>query len=143
MRSELLTDVLCRTGINRGQITLLKALYKEDDDFVPIRDDGYVARSDLAKIRRMKTDQLDSLNGVLGAFGGRINETNGISGKPGIDAFIDKTRINDEMHYRLQSEAREAIENVPTLLNKFSESWSELLDPDTYIESDELVAKSE
>jgi hypothetical protein len=91
----------------------------------------------------MKPDELGSLNGVLGAFGGRINETNGVSGQPGIHAFIDKTRINDETHYRLRSDAREAIENVPTLLNKFTEPWSELLEPDTYIEADELVAKSE
>jgi hypothetical protein len=129
--------------MNRGQVTLLKALYKEDDDFVPLQHDGYAARSDLAVIRRMTPDKLDSLNGVLGAFGRRINETNSISGDPGITEFIEKNRMNGELHYRLRPEARRAIKNVPALLDKFDNPWEELLESNTCIEAADLVAESD
>jgi len=57
--------------------------------------------------------------------------------------FLKKERINDELHYQLRPEAREAIESVPALLQKFDEPWIELLESGTNIEAVELIPDSE
>jgi len=120
----------------RGQITLLKVLYERDDP---------IGREELAERLRGEIHQNpeQSLTGVLGAFGRRINETEDVPGSPGTGAFINREQIDGETHYSLRPEAREAIENVPVLTEKFGEPWDELLEPDTRIEVADLVARSD
>lgn len=136
MQSSVLTRVLCRTDLMRGQITLLKVLYERDEP---------IGREALAEKLRGEIHQnpKQSLTGVLGAFGKRINATEDVPGSPGTGAFIKRERINGETHYSLRPEAREAIENVPTLIKKFDDPWNELLEPDTRIEAADLVANSD
>jgi hypothetical protein len=131
-----LTTVLCRTDLRRGQITLLKLFYERDEP---------IGREELAKTLRgdIHEDHEQSLSGVLGAFGKRINATDEIDGNPGTGLFLKKERINDELHYQLRPEAREAIESVPALLQKFDEPWIELLESGTNIEAVELIPDSE
>lgn len=133
MQSSTLTRVLCRTEIKRGQITLLKHLYERDEP---------VASAELAEKLRgeLHESPKQSLTGVLGAFGKRINATDDIPGNPGIGAFIDRKRIDGETNYSLRPEAREAIENVPALMNKFDESWNNLIKSGTKIESANLYS---
>jgi hypothetical protein len=120
----------------RGQITLLKLLYERDEP---------IGREELAKKLRSEIHQNpeQSLTGVLGAFGKRINATEDVPGSPGTGAFIKRERIDGETHYSLRPEAREAIEKVPALIEKFDESWDELLEPDTRIEAADLVVESD
>ncbi len=135
MQSSVLTRVLCRADLRRGQITLLKVLYERAEP---------IGRKELADRLRGELHQNPkrSLTGVLGAFGKRINATDDIPGSPGTDAFIKRERIDGETHYSLRPEAREAIENVPALLNKFEEPWTKLLEPNTRIEATDLVSKA-
>ncbi|MFB6227980.1 MAG: hypothetical protein ABEH88_05265 [Halobacteriales archaeon] len=131
-----LVSVLCRADLKRGQITLLKMLHEHDDP---------IPREDLAtKLRAgIHEDTGRSLNGVLGAFANRINATDEIPGRPGIDAFIKRRRIDGELHYQLRYEAQEAIRKVPALVRTFDEPWDELLEPDTRLEKSDLVPASE
>lgn len=128
MNSYDLEQVLRRTAIPRGQITLLKELYERDDEFV--------SSSEL--IKRIRWGDQERFPGVLGAFGGRINETDEISDKPGIEAFFDRTKIDGEPHYQLRPEAREAIGNIEPLTNKFDRPMEKLLEPGTKIEYEDL-----
>jgi len=136
MQSAVLTRVLCRTDLMRGQITLLKVLYERDEP---------IDRTELAERLRGEIHQNpeQSLTGVLGAFGKRINATDDVPGSPGTGAFIKRERIDGETHYSLRTEAREAIEDVPTLLEKFNDSWNDLLEPGTRIEAGDLYPASE
>ncbi len=136
MQSSVLTRVLCRADLRRGQITLLKVLYERAEP---------IGRKELAERLRgaLHQNPEQSLTGVLGAFGKRINATDDIPGSPGTDAFIKRERIDGETHYSLRPEAREAIENVPTLIEKFDDPWSDLLEPDTKIEAVDLYPASE
>jgi hypothetical protein len=54
-----------------------------------------------------------------------------------------RERIDGETHYSLRPEAREAIENIPVLIEKFDEPWCDLLEPDTRIESVDLYPAPE
>lgn len=136
MQSSVLIRVLCRTDLMRGQITLLKVLYEREEP---------IGHEELAERLRgeINQDPEQSLTGVLGAFGKRINATEDVPGSPGSGAFIKRERIDGETHYSLRPEAREAIENVPTLIEKFDEPWSDLLEPDTRIEAVDLYPASE
>ena len=136
MQSAVLTRVLGRTDLMRGQITLLKMLYERDEP---------IGRTELAERLRGKIHQNpeQSLTGVLGAFGKRINSTEDVPGSPGSGAFINRERIDGETHYSLRPEAREAIENVPALVKKFDDPWNELLEPETRIEASDLYPASE
>lgn len=135
MQPTVLTRILCRNDLMRGQITLLKELYERNEA---------IARDDLAKKLRgeIHEDYERSFTGVLGAFGNRINQTGDIPGSPGTDAFLEKNRIDGEIHYQLRPEAREAIKNIPALIEKFDEPWDELLEPNTQIKSGDLVPNS-
>lgn len=129
--SHALEQVLRRTSIPRGQITLLKELYERDED-------EWVSSSEL--INRIRWGNEERFPGVLGAFGNRINATAEITGEPGSSAFFERERIDGETHYRLRSEAREAIESVQVLLDTFDQhSMSELLKPGTEIPVEQLV----
>ena len=135
MNSHALEQVLRRKSIPRGQITLLKELYE--------RDQGeWVSSSEL--IDRIRWGNEERFPGVLGAFANRINATPEVTGEPGSSAFFERKRINGETHYRLRSEAREAIEEVQILLDTFDQnSMSELLEPGTEIDAAELEPKSD
>lgn len=123
-----LEQVLRRTDIPRGQITLLKELYEREGEFV--------SYSEL--VEKIRWNEEERFPGVLGAFGNRINQTDNLPGQPGSDAFIERKRINGELHYRLRPEAREAIEEVPVLVEKFDQSMETLLKSGTKIEYEEL-----
>lgn len=107
---------------------MLKALYNTDG--------GSVSYADLAT--DIRWDDQESLRGVLGAFGRRINETDAISADPGIEAFVEKRRTDGSLQYRLRSEARRAIEDVDPLMQKFESDMETLLEPGTTIEADAL-----
>lgn len=134
MNSHALEQVLRRKSIPRGQITLLKELYE--------RDQGeWVSSSEL--IDRIRWGNEERFPGVLGAFANRINATPEVTGEPGSSAFFERKKIDGETHYRLRSEAREAIEQVQILLDTFDQrSMSELLKPGTEIGATELESKS-
>lgn len=129
MHPSGLTSVLCRGDIMRGQITLLKILYERDEP---------IARGELAERLRgdIHENYEQSFTGVLGAFGKRINATEDIPGDPGTATFLKTERRDGEIYYQLRPEAREAIET-------FDEPWNELLEPDTRIEAEDLVPKSD
>lgn len=135
MNSHALEQVLRRKSIPRGQITLLKELYE--------RDQGeWVSSSEL--IDRIRWGNEERFPGVLGAFANRINATPEVTGEPGSSAFFGRKKIDGETHYRLRSEAREAIEQVQILHDTFDQhSMSELLKPGTEIGAAELEPKSD
>lgn len=116
---EDLERVIRRSEMNRGQTTLLKYLYESGDEFV--------ARTELVDAIRWGDEE--SFVGVLAAFSGRINHTEGITGTPGYEAFIERRELDGEEHIRLRESARRAIEQVPELLAVFDErTLDELLD---------------
>jgi len=134
MNPHALEQVLRRKSIPRGQITLLKYLYE--------RDEGeWVSSSELTdQIRWGETDQF---RGVVGAFGKRVNATPVITGEPGTSAFFERENIDGKTHYRLRSEARDAIEEVGILLDKINQhSMSELLEPEMEIETEQLESEA-
>jgi hypothetical protein len=113
-----LERVIRRKKMNRGQTTLLKYLYEANNEWVP--------RDEL--IEEIRWGNHESFVGVLSAFSNRINHTEGITGNPGYGAFIERMDIDGEERFRLQSEAREAIDRVEKLLNAFDRPMEELLD---------------
>lgn len=112
-----LERVIRRTEMNRGQTTLLKYLYEADDEFVN-RDDV---------VDDIRWGDSDSFVGVLAAFSNRVNNTEGITGSPGYEAFIERRNIDGDEHFRLRDEARHAIERVPALLQAFDRPMEDLL----------------
>jgi hypothetical protein len=69
-----LENVLRRISIPRGQVTLLKALYEAEGKFVPRK----------VLVGRIRWGNSRSFTGVLAAFAGRINHTDGFEDeKPG------------------------------------------------------------
>lgn len=120
---EDLERVIRRSGMNRGQTTLLKYLYQAGDKSVDNeadeRDDEYVKRADI--VRDIRWDNSKSFVGVLAAFSNRVNSTEGISGTPGYEAFIERRDIDGQECFRLREEARRAIEAVPVLKRTIEE----------------------
>ncbi|WP_152419172.1 hypothetical protein [Natrinema gari] len=134
MNPHALEQVLRRKSIPRGQITLLKELYEREKD-------EWVSSSEL--IDRIRWGNEERFPGVLGAFANRINATAEITGNPGSSAFFEREKIDGQTHYRLRSEAREAIEEVQVLLDTFDQhSMSELLEPETEIEAERLESEA-
>lgn len=109
--------------MNRGQTTLLKYLYQAGNESggneAYERDDGYVKRADI--VREIRGDNPESFVGVLAAFSNRVNNTEGISGTPGYQAFIERRDIDGQEYFRLREEARRAIEAVPVLKEAIEE----------------------
>ncbi|WP_338740776.1 hypothetical protein [Haloplanus salilacus] len=133
MDSHALEQVLRRKSIPRGQLTLLKELYERDET-------EWVSSSEL--VDRIRWGNEERFPGVLGAFGNRINATAEVTGEPGSSAFFDRQRIDSKTHYRLRSDAREAIEEVHVLLDTFDQhSMSDLLEPGTEIEAERLESE--
>lgn len=103
--------------MNRGQTTLLKYLYEADE---------YVERDTV--VDDIRWGDAQSFVGVVAAFSKRVNSTEGITGNPGYEAFIDRMNIGGEECFRLHDEARQAIKRVPKLLEAFERPMAELLD---------------
>jgi len=116
--SKDLERVVRRTGMNRGQVTLLKYLYEAEDEFV--------SRDEI--VEEIRWGDAESFTGVLAAFSNRVNNTEGIMGNPGYEAFIERRDIGGEEHFRLRNEARKAIERVLKLLETFERPMEELLE---------------
>jgi len=109
-----LERVLRRISMPRGQVTLLKALYEVEGKFAP--------RKEL--VERIRWGDSKSLTGVLVAFSGRTNHTEGFEGeKPGYEAFIEVKEIDGEESFRLRPEARHAIERVENLEKHSISQW--------------------
>jgi hypothetical protein len=100
VRVDDVRRMLTRRRIPNGQRALYEALYEA-------RDRG-LSRSDLAaRINRSKAE----LAGVLGALGHRINRTEGLEGKGGIEAVLEICMLEDgDWHYRMRPVLREALE---------------------------------
>lgn len=92
--------MLTRIRIPDGQRALYEVLYEAGDQGL--------SRSDLAAaLNRSKSE----LAGVLGALGHRINRTEGLEGKGGIEAVLDVSTLEDgDWHYRMRPVLREALE---------------------------------
>lgn len=113
-----LERVIRRKSMNRGQTTLLKYLYESDEEFV----------SRTAVVNSIREGNDKSFVGVLSALSNRVNNTEGITGDPGYEAFIDRMNIDGKEHFQLREEARQAIERVPALQDAFDNSIEALLD---------------
>jgi hypothetical protein len=92
--------MLTRIRIPDGQRALYEVLYGAGDQGL--------SRSDLAAaLNRSKSE----LAGVLGALGHRINRTEGLEGKGGIEAVLEACTLEDgDWHYRMRPVLREALE---------------------------------
>jgi len=112
-----LERVIRRTKMNRGQTTLLKYLYEAD---------GWVKRDEI--VDEIRWGNYESFVGVLSAFSNRVNHTEGITGNPGYEAFIERMNIDGKEQFRLRDEARQAVERVDELLDRFERPMDELLD---------------
>lgn len=98
--------VITRKSISPGQITLYKALYEAGKPGL--------SKSELAAKIREKDEV--SLTGVLGALGNRVNQTDGLkTQEKGLALLIKKEKVHGELHYRMRSELRKAIESLPQL----------------------------
>ena len=104
--------------MNRGQTTLLKYLYETDEEFVK--------RSDV--VEDIRWGDHKSSVGVLSALSNRVNNTEGITGAPGYEAFIERMNVDGDEMFRLRDEARQAICRVPKLLETFDRPMAELLE---------------
>lgn len=113
-----LERVIRRKPMNRGQVTLLKYLYETDEEFVK--------RDDIVDAVRFGDSK--SFVGVLSAFSNRVNNTEGITGDPGYEAFIDRMNIDGGEHFKLRDEASQAIERVSALHEAFSTPMDALLE---------------
>lgn len=113
-----LERVIRRKEMNRGQTTLLKYLFEADEEFV----------KRASVVDNIRWGNNESFVGVLAAFSTRVNHTEGITGNPGYEAFIERRNIDQEEHFRLRDEAKQAIERVPALLETFDRSIDDLLD---------------
>jgi hypothetical protein len=92
--------VLTRIPIPYGQRTLYKALYEAGDEGL--------SKSDLAATMNRSAHELA---GVLGALGRRVNSTEGLEGKGGIEAVLEVSKLEDgDWHYRMLPVLREALE---------------------------------
>lgn len=113
-----LERVIRRKEMNRGQTTLLKYLFEAGEEFV----------KRASVVDNIRWGNNESFVGVLAAFSTRVNHTEGITGNPGYEAFIERRNIDQEEHFRLRDEAKQAIERVPALLETFDRSMDDLLD---------------
>ena len=103
-RGEVMVDdirrMLTRISIPRGQQALYKALYQAGEQ-------GLSGAELAAAMDRSRSQ----LAGVLGALGLRINGTEGLGGKGGIEVVLDVSMADDGgWHYQMRPILREALE---------------------------------
>ncbi len=104
--------------VTNSLTTLLKYLYEADDEWVK-RDEV---------VDEVRWGNHESFVGVLSAFSNRVNHTDRITGSPGYEAFIERTDIDGEEHFRLRADTRQAIDRVEKLRETFERPMEELLD---------------
>ena len=112
-----LERVIRRLPMNRGQTTILKYLYEADE---------FVRRDELIDAVRWGDDA--SFTAVLAAFSNRVNATEGITGEPGYQAFIERIMLDGEEHFLLTAGGRAAIEATSELIATFEYPMEELLE---------------
>lgn len=101
---ETASAVLMRLPIPPGQLTLFKALYEAGD--------RGLMRGELAEQMRWGDNQ--SLKGVLGALGRRINGTKGLDeDRPGITFFLVVERRPGGSHYTMSPRLRRGTTPFP------------------------------
>jgi len=102
-RGEITADdvrrMLTRMPIPRGQQALYRALYQ-------VGEQGLSGAELAAATGRSKSE----LAGVLGALGRRINRTDGLEGKGGIEVVLQVSATDDgDWHYQMRAILREAL----------------------------------
>lgn len=98
---DLIVRVLKRKRIKKGQTALYKAFGHLGE--------GWISATKLASTMGIRKE---SLAGVLGALGRRINETRGVTkaSHQGITLFMEYTQEDGEYSYRLRPEVRAVLE---------------------------------
>jgi len=103
-RTRLITTVITRIPLSPGQVSLFKALVEADDRWISISELEYRIH--------------ESVGGVLGALGNRINQTKGISPPfDGTGLVMTWETFHGEWHYRIRPELNEVINRFPVLQN--------------------------
>lgn len=99
--------VVTRKPTPPGQITLYKALYEADN--------AWVSKTELANQIRWNDSQ--SLTGIIGAIGNRVNQTKGLATQApsGSALLLEKYEDRSELHYRMRLELRAVIDTLPKL----------------------------
>ncbi|MCP4541293.1 MAG: HNH endonuclease [Chloroflexi bacterium] len=116
---EAIQHVLTRKFIPYGQMTLYHALYAAGE--------RGLSKTELAE--QIRDGDTDSLTGVFGALGGRINGSGPFKAqKPGTGLFFKRVRRDNDWHYCMYPELREAIEKLPGLHEAITWSLDEILD---------------
>lgn len=113
---EKIRFIIARKSIPPGQITLYKALYEAGEQGL--------LKAELAKIIRDGDE--DSLAGLLGGLGTRVNMTEGYKKGPGIGMLLEYERINGEWRYWMRPELRAAIDSLPRLQAELKLSVEEI-----------------
>ena len=113
-----LERVIRRGQMDRGQTTLLKYLYEAEGDLV--------SRESI--VQDIRWGDRKRFVGLLSAFSNRVNDTEGITGAPGYEAFIERRNLDGEEMFRLRNEAIQTIERVDELLEAFEVPMDQLLD---------------
>jgi hypothetical protein len=130
MQPSQLEQVLRRTGMERGQITLLKELYEREGKSVSSAELGERIRGYDA----IEESPEDSIPGVLGAFGRRINESDTVVEEDGIEVFIDREKRDNLTYYKLKPEAREAVERYDELMEQIQRPMEDLVNESPTLE---------
>lgn len=108
-------QAICRSDMPKGQVTLLKYLY---------RNQKPVSTEELAD--EIRGGDVNSCTSILGPFSRRINNTDQMSGNPGYRAVINKKKNDGQTYYELREKARKAIDDIPRLLDEFEREMGEL-----------------
>lgn len=112
--------VLTRRPISYGQMTLFKALYDAEGE--------WVSKPDLSTLIRGEDEV--SLTGVMRALGKRINATKTVEREDriGTRLLLDKKRELGILHYRMSEELKYTIESIPGLVFVLSLTYPEIRD---------------
>jgi hypothetical protein len=117
-RIQLIQKVITRIPLSASQIALFKALYETNNHWISIYELAY----------RIKVDE-ESIGGILGALGNRINQTEGIAPPlDGIGLLMTWETFHDEQHYKLLSELEAVIKSLPSLKNAVDLAVQEIYD---------------
>ena len=100
VRVDDVRRMLTRGRISDGQRALYKALWEAGHEGV--------SASRLVEVMGRSRSELA---GVLGALGRRVNNTEGLEGKGGIEAVLEVSKLEDgDWHYRMLPVLRQALE---------------------------------
>jgi len=117
-RTQFIITCITRWPLTSNQLVLFKALYEAGDEH-------WISISELAY--RMNEAELQSVIGVLGALGKRVNDTEGVdSPYDGIGLMMCLDRFHDEEHYCISPELCAVINNFPVLQNALNLSVDQI-----------------